>query len=161
MGHPCARCAALAALLAAAGCGYSFTAGKARMPAGAERVYVVPFANKTGDAEVGAQVTAALREELARRGCAGGDGAPARLEGAVVRSQFAPTTPEASSYRLTLEVQVRLVVDDKVVAEQTARRLEDYLGEVDALASEGRRRVALHLAATGLARDVVERFETP
>jgi len=156
-----ARRPALATLLVLLGCGYSFAAGKARMPAGAERVYVAPLANQTGDAEAGAQVAAALREELARRGCAGGSDAPAHIEGTVVRSQFGPTTPEASSYRLTLEVQVRLVVDGKVAAEQTARRQQDYIGEVDALASEGRRRVALRLAATGLARDVVERLETP
>jgi len=148
-------------LVAAAGCGYGFTAGKARMPAGAERIYVLPFANHTSDAEVGVLVTAALREELARRGSAGGTDSPARIEGTVARILFGAATPEASTYRLYMDVQARLLVDGKVIGEQTAHRQQDYLGEVDAIASEGRRRLALRQAASDAAREIVERFETP
>ena len=157
------RAAAAGLVLAAlvAGCGYSFAAGKGRMPPGAERVQVAPLSNQTADAEAGALGAAALREELARRGSAGGADAPARIEGTVLRITFGPSTPDAATYRLVLEVQVRLVVEGKVAAEQTARRQQDYLGEVDALASEGRRRLALRQAAADLAREVVERFETP
>jgi len=150
-----------AVLVTAMGCGYAFTAGKARLPPGAERVYVPPLTNQTPDAEVGALVTGALREELARRGNAAGADAPARIEGTVVRTQFGAVTPEASTYRLYLDVQVKLLVDGKVVAEQSARRQQDYLGEVDALASEGRRRLALRQAANEVAREIVERFEAP
>ncbi len=153
--------AGLLLAVAAAGCGYSFSAGKGRMPPGAERVQVAPLANQTADAEAGALIAAALREELARRGSAGGPDAPARIDGTVLRTTFGPSTPDAATYRLVLEVHVRLVVEGKVVAEQTARRQQDYLGEVDALASEGRRRLALRQAAAELAREVVERFEAP
>lgn len=150
-----------AAVALASACGYSFTAGKARLPAGAERVYVVPLSNQTGDAELGAIVTSALREELARRGSSGGADAPARIEGTVVRSSSGPSTPQAATYRLTLDVQVKLLVQGKVVGEQTAHQLQDFLGEVDALATEGRRRVAVRQAAADIAREIVERFETP
>jgi outer membrane lipopolysaccharide assembly protein LptE/RlpB len=150
-----------AAILLAGGCGYSMAAGTGRLPSGAEKIHVAPLENRTPDAEAGVLVAAALRQELARRGADGGPGSPARLEGTVVRAVFAPTTPQVASYRLTLEVQARLVVDGKPVAEQTVRREQDYLGEEDALASEGRRRNALRAAATEVAREIVERLETP
>jgi outer membrane lipopolysaccharide assembly protein LptE/RlpB len=153
------RFAALA--LALAGCGYSLTAGAGRLPAGAERVLVRPFENRTGDAEAGALLAAAVREELARRGSAGGESAPARIEGTVEQSASGPSTPGSATYRLTLEVQARLLVGGELVAEQRVRREEDYLGEIDALASEGRRRLALRRAAEAAGRDIVERFEVP
>ena len=152
---------AVAPLALALGCGYAFTAGKARMPPGAERVYVPPFANRTGDAEAGAILTGALREELERRGANGGPEAQARIEGVVQHSSFGQYTVDASSYNLILDVQVKLVVRGRVVSEQLAHRQQAYLGEVDALASEARRRVALHQAAAEVAREVVERFEKP
>jgi len=154
------RAAALV-LLAAAGCGYSLAAGAGRLPPGAEQIFVPPLENRTADAEVGALVAAALRQELARRGVEGGPAAEARIQGTVLRAAFAPTTPQIASYRLALEVQARLVIGGKVVAEQTVRREQDYLGEEDALASEGRRRLALRRAAADVAREMVERFETP
>jgi outer membrane lipopolysaccharide assembly protein LptE/RlpB len=154
-------CLAIAAAALLSGCGYAFTAGKARMPPGAERVYVAPLSNRTGDAEAGAVLTGALREELARRGSAGGADAPARMEGVVLHSVFGPSTPDASTYHLALEVQVKLLVKGQPAGELTLRRQQDYLGEVDALGSEARRRVALRQAATDLARDIVERFASP
>jgi hypothetical protein len=38
---------------------------------------------------------------------------------------------------------------------------EDYLGQVDALAAEGRRRLALRRAADAAARQILESFERP
>ncbi len=140
-------------------CGYGFSAGAGRMPAGAERVFVRPLENRTADAEAGALVAVALRQELARRDAVGGAGAPARIEGAVVGSSFAPSS--ANTYRLSLDVEARLVVGDTVLAEQRAHRVEDYLAAVDALESEGRRRIALRRAAAAIARDLLERFEVP
>ncbi len=148
-------------MLAAAviGCGYGFSAGAGRLPAGAEQVFVRPLENRTADAEAGALVAAALRQELARRNADGGAGAPARIEGAVVASSFAPSS--ANTYRLSLDVEARLVVGAKVLAEQRAHRDEDYLAAIDSLESEGRRRIALRRAAAAVARDLVERFERP
>lgn len=155
-----ARAAVLAAL-ASAGCGYGFTAGSARLPKGAEKVFVRPLENRTADAEAGALLAAALRDELARRGAEGGPGAPARIEGAVERSAHAPSSPGSTTWRLALDVEARLLVGGEVVAEQRVHREEDYLGEVDALASEGRRRLALRRAAGSAAREIVDRFEAP
>ena len=155
------RAAALLLLAAGTGCGYSVAAGTGRMPAGAERVYVAPFANRTTDPEAGAQVAAALREELARRGSGGTADAAARIEGTVTQVAFLPTTPDGGTWRLTLEIQARLLVDGKPVADQSVRREQDYLAEVDALATEGRRRLAVRQAAAAAAREIVDRFEVP
>jgi hypothetical protein len=152
---------ALTLVAAAAGCGYSTTAGVSRMPPGAERIWVPSFANRTSDAEAGALVASALREELARRGTSGGEGAPARIEGTVNRASAAPVTTQSGTWRLVFEVQARLVVDGKEASAVTVRREVDYLGEVDAIATEGRRRLALRRAASEAARDVAERFELP
>jgi outer membrane lipopolysaccharide assembly protein LptE/RlpB len=160
-----ARLAAALLLVAASafatGCGYSATAGSSRLPPGAERVFVPSFANQTADAEAGALVASALREELARRGTAGGEGAAARIEGAVTRASATPVTTQGGTWRLTFEVQARLVVEGKEAAAATVRREVDYLGEVDAIATEGRRRLAVRKAASDAARDIVERFEAP
>ncbi len=155
------RGAVLALALAAAGCGYSVAAGAGRLPAGAEKVYVATFANRTTDAEAGALVAGALRDELARRGSSGGPGSAARIEGTVTQVAWIPTTPDGGTWRLTLEVQARLVVEGKVASEQAVRREQDYLSEVDALATEGRRRLAVRQASAAAAREIVERFEVP
>jgi hypothetical protein len=155
------RGAVLALALAAAGCGYSVAAGAGRLPAGAEKVYVATFANRTTDAEAGALVAGALRDELARRGSSGGPGSAARIEGTVTQVAWIPTTPDGGTWRLTLEVQARLVVEGKVASEQVVRREQDYLSEVDALATEGRRRLAVRQASAAAAREIVERFEVP
>lgn len=160
-GRRARRRAAVLAALAWAGCGYGFTAGTSRLPKGADPVFVRPLENRTTDAEAGALVAAALRHELARRGAEGGPAAPARIEGAVERSLHVPSSPGSATWRLALDVEARLLVGEVVVAEQRVHREEDYLGEVDALASEGRRRLALRRAAEAAAREIVERFEAP
>ncbi len=151
---------AAAAALALAGCGYAFTSGTSRLPARAEQVHVRPLQNRSADAEAGALVASALRRELARRGADAGPEAPAVLDGEVEEVQAAPATAGAGVWRLTLTVKVRLVAGGRAVAERQARRSEDYLAGVDALESEGRRRVALRRAAEGAARELVEALET-
>lgn len=150
---------ALVALVA--GCGYTTGSGAARLPAGATLVFVPPLENRTPDAEAGALVAAALREELSRRGAAGGEGASSRIEGAVTRSSSSPLTTQGGTWRLVFEVQARLTVDGVEAAQVKVREEIDYLGEVDAIATEGRRRLAIRRAATEAAREIVERLETP
>jgi hypothetical protein len=151
----------LTAAAAAVSCGYGFGAGAARFPAGAERVFVRPLENRTADAEAGALVAASVRQELARRHADGGPRARASIEGAIEEASFFAWSPNGATYRLALVVSARLVVDGKVVAEQRARREEDWLAGLDALESEGRRRLAMRRAAEGLAREIVDRFEQP
>ena len=155
------RLAALALAAALSGCGYGFSAGAGRLPPGAEKVFVRPLENRTADAGAGALVAAALRQELARRGAEGGPGAPAALVGEVRSSQATPATPGAAVWRLTLAVSGRLVIGGRTAAEAEVQRTEDYLAGVDALESEGRRRIALRRAAEGAARELVERLESP
>lgn len=156
------RALALAAgLCAASSCGYGLAAGRARLPAGAEHVFVRPFENRTTDAEAGALVAASLRQELARRHAEAGPDAPARIEGAVEEVSFGASSPNGATYRLAVTVSARLVVRGAVTAEQRARREEDWLAGLDPLESEGRRRLALRRAADRLAREIVERFEQP
>ncbi len=154
---------AAALALASAGCGYAVGAGSAgaRLPEGTGTVFVPPLQNRTADAEAGALVSAALRDELARRGVSGGEGAPARIEGEVTRSASSPLTTQGGTWRLVLEVRARLVVGSEERARVDVRREVDYLGEVDAVATEGRRRLAIRRAAEEAAREVVERLESP
>jgi hypothetical protein len=153
--------AALAGLVLATGCGYTVGSGAARLPAGAEKIFVAPFDNRTPDAEAGALLAAALREELARRGAGGGEGAEARLAGTVTRVSSAPLTPQGGTWRLTFDVDARLTVRGQEAAQVKVRREVDYLGEVDAIATEGRRRLAIRTAAGEAAREIVERLEGP
>jgi len=154
-----ARRAPALALLLLAGCGYGFSSGVSRLPAGAEKVFVRPLANRTADAEAGALVAAALRQELARRGAEGGAAAPAALEGEVETILATPAT--GATWRLTLVVKARLEAGGKPLGEVTVRPAEEYLLGVDALESEGRRRVALRRAAERAGREIVERLEGP
>ncbi len=162
---PRARSAALRAAatgaLAVVACGYGLTAGRGRMPPGAESVFVRPLENHTTDPDAGALVAASMRAQLARRSAEGGPGAAARIEGSVDEVAFGPSSPNGATSSLTLTVSGRLLVGAKVVAEGRAVRQEDYLAGQDPLESEGRRRIALRRAAEAAARDLVERFELP
>ncbi len=145
--------------LLGAGCGYGFAAGSGRLPPGAYQVFVRPLANNTADAEVGALVAGALRQELARRDHLGGEGADARIEGEVVTSTFTASSLSSATWEQTLNVRARLMVAGKAVSEQSVERKEQYLGAIDPLESEGRRRLALRRLAAAIARDLVERFQ--
>jgi len=152
-----ARATACGVLLLA-GCGYAFTTGVSRLPAGAERVAVRPLANRTADAEVGGWVASALRAELARRGADGPASAPAALEGEV--EEIASARAASGVWRLTLVVRAALRSGDRVLGEHRSRRTEDYAAGVDPLESEGRRRIALRRACEASAREIIERLET-
>ncbi|MBI5070543.1 MAG: hypothetical protein HZB56_20130 [Deltaproteobacteria bacterium] len=155
------RRAVLLLLVGAGACGYGFGAGVSRLPPGAEAVRVRPLDNRSPDAEAGALLAAALRRELARRGAEGVAGATAELEGEVEESGTAPIAAGASAWRLTLVARVRLRTAEKTLGEARVRRSEDYVAGVDALESEGRRRIALSRAADGAARELLERLARP
>jgi hypothetical protein len=145
------------ALALALGCGYRFRAAGAELP-GSGPVFVAPFANASVDADAGAWVGTALREELARRGREGGPGSGESIEGEVLGTAFGPSTL-GGTYLLTLEVKARFLAGGAVLAEATVRRSEEYLGAVDALESEGRRRLALRRLSREVALELLERWE--
>ncbi len=147
----------LALGLALSGCGYTVSAGH-RLRGGAERAEVRPFENLSTDPSVGVEVTAALREALARRGAAG-EGARALIDGQVVTDAAGPSFGGGATQRVALVVKARLVVDGRLVLERQFRREADYLAGADALESEARRAQALRRLAGEAARDVLSAFE--
>ena len=150
--------ASLLAALALASCGYRVvTPYRAR--GGADRIHVRAFENDSADPELGAAVTAALRDELARRGAWAAADAPAVLEGSVRSTEGAPSTYGSASYGLSVEVQARLSVQGKLVQELTVQRHADHLGGEDPLETEGRRAVALRKLARDAARELLRALE--
>jgi outer membrane lipopolysaccharide assembly protein LptE/RlpB len=149
---------AAAALALTAACGYRLTQGY-RATGGVERIHVAPFENLSTEPELGAAVTAALRDELSRRGADAGAGAPAVLDGEVRAMGGVPSSAAAATFRVGVEARARLVIRGEAVAERTVRREGDYLGGADALETEGRRAVALRRLAGEVARELVRGFE--
>jgi hypothetical protein len=150
--------AALAFLVA--GCGYGFSTRYVAQ-GGMDRIHVRAFENLSTEPSLGAEVTTALRDELARRGAAGGEGAPAYIDGTVRATPPGPSTPNGATWRIAIEVKGRLVVAGAPVAERTVRRETDFLSGVggDALETEGRRALALRQVAAGAAHELLVAFE--
>jgi hypothetical protein len=149
-----------AMVLLLAGCGYrAVTPYHAR--GGAERIHVRAFENDSSDPELGAAVTAALRDELARRGAYAGADAPAQLEGRVRVVTGTPSSYFSSSATVAVEIQARLSVEGKLVHEFTVGVGAPHQGGADALESEGRRATALHKMARDAARQVLRTLEAP
>lgn len=151
--------ATLAALaLGAAGCGYGFTQ-RYRARGGAERVFVRTFENRSADPELGAALTASLRERLARRGASAGADAPAVIEGEVEAPEGVPSSAAGETFHVALVAHARLRVAGETVAEHVARRQGDHLGGADAPETEGRRALALRALADDAALEILRAFE--
>lgn len=145
--------AAVALALLLAGCGYrAVTPYRGR--GGAERIHVRPFENDSADPELGAAVTAALRDELDRRGAWGGEDAPAQLEGAV-------RVASATGSAVAIEIHARLSVEGKVVQQVTVPLTAGHQAGVDPLETEGRQATAIRKAARDAARQVLRALEAP
>ncbi len=146
----------LAALgLALSGCGYALSAGL-RLQGGAAQAEVRPFENRSSDPAAGIEVTAALRQELARRGA---EGPGAVIEGEVRTEGAAATLPGGATARVVVVAQARLTAGGRVLAERTVRREADHLAGADALEGEARRAQALHRLAGEVARALVDAFQ--
>lgn len=145
------------ALLATA-CGYRFSQ-RYVATGGADRIHVRPFQNLSTEPELGAAVTAALRGELARRGSDAGEGAPAVLDGEVRATEPSPTSTDAFTWRIGVEVRARLAAAGGAAHERTVRREIDYLAGGDPLETEGRRALALRRLADEAARELLRALE--
>ena len=154
------RALAIAACVVLAGCGYRTAVRGAPLAGGAEHVAVAPFDARTADAEVGGFVTEAVREDLARRGVAVGEGARSRIDGVVEETVYFPSSPNGATWRLALVVSARLVTEGAPAAEARVRREVEYLAGQDPLETEGRRRIALRRASEAAARELIEKLET-
>lgn len=152
------RAAALLAAAALLSCGYRLSQRYAAQ-GGVTRIHVRTFENHSADPELGAAVTAALREELARRGAEAGADAPAWLEGNVQVVEGGPSTPAAATQRVALELRARLMVGSELRSARLVRRDGDYLGGADALEAEARRAVELRKLAQEAAREVLRLME--
>jgi len=154
-----ARSAALLVLsVLAAACGYR-VATPYRARGGIERIHVRGFENDSSDPELGAVVTAALRDELARRGAEAGPDAPGLLEGSVRVVSGVPSSFSATSSRVVVEIRARLTNQGKVVRELVLQRGDNHLGGADPLEVEGRRATALHKLARDAARELLRELE--
>lgn len=151
---------AAAMLLLLAGCGYrAVTPYRAR--GGAERIHVRAFESDSADPDLGTAVTAALRDELARRGADAGADAPAQLDGVVRVTSGTSSSYFSSGAIVSVEVRARLSIHGKLIHELTVQRTEAHQGGADALESEGRRATALHKMARDAAREVLRALEQP
>jgi hypothetical protein len=149
---------ALLALAALPACGYQL-ASTYRARGGAEHLHVRVFENDSTDPELGATVTAALREELASRGAWAGPDGPAVLEGWVRSSESVPSTYGAALFGMSVELHGRLSVGGKLLEELTVQRHADHLGGADPLEAEGRRTVALRKLARDAARELLRALD--
>jgi hypothetical protein len=139
-------------------CGYrAVTAYRAK--GGVERIHVRAFENDSAEPELGAALTAALRDELARRGAAAEDGAPAQLDGSVRVTSATPSSWFTAGAAVAVEIHARLTVDGKVVHQLVLRPTEPHSVGADALESEGRKAAALRRLARDAAREILAGLE--
>jgi hypothetical protein len=159
-------CAVVAAVLVAGlGCGYRFVPRETTLPEGVRSVCAPVFQNETAEPGLETLFTRAMRQELLRVGTLG-DGAvcEARLEGVVTNVNSSPTiliesTGQLASYRAFAEVRLRLVKDERVLADTSVSGTEDYLpGSGDVLEAEANRQAALHRLSETLMREAYERL---
>lgn len=146
------------ALAALGGCGYGFST-RYHPTGGVDRIHVRAIENLSADPDLGVEVTAALREELDRRGAAGEPDGPAYIAGEVRALEGAPSSSAGTTWHTGLVLHARLVVHDKVIADRTIRREADHLGGADALETEGRRAVALRRLAGEVAHELLRELE--
>jgi hypothetical protein len=163
-------CAVVAAVLVAGlGCGYHFVARDATLPEGVHAVCAPIFFNNTAEPGLETLFTRSMREQLVRVGTLGDGGkCDARLEGTVTNVGSSPTIlteptadhpAQLASYRAFAEARLRLLKDEKVLAETTVSGTEDYLpGSGDVLEAEASRQAALHRLSETLMREGYERL---
>lgn len=165
----------VAVLVAGLGCGYRFVARDTTLPEGVHSVCAPVFLNETAEPGLETLFTRAFRQELVRSGTLG-DGAAcdARIEGVVTGVGSAPTivtepitdssgqvivNPQLASYRASASARLRLLKDERVLAETTVSGTEDYLpGSGDVLEAEANRQAALHRLSETLMREGYEQL---
>ena len=103
--------------LAAGGCGYHLVGASSTLPARLEKLYVAPFVNQSGRAELDQRLTEAVTQEWVRRGrfqlVSSGEQADVVLSGTITAAVTAPvqfdSVGRATQYQLTVMADVQLV----------------------------------------------------
>ena len=160
---------ALSLIAGAAGCGYRFTPRGGELPEGVRALQVPIFRNLTAEPGIEGIFTDALRQELARAGRLGGEGADAVALGAVTEVRDGAAiylnSPDGggglASIRVEAVATLRLERAGRTLAEVTVRGDEDYIPGADSpsiLEDEASRRMALRRLSQSLMRQAVERL---
>jgi outer membrane lipopolysaccharide assembly protein LptE/RlpB len=104
-------------LTAAAGCGYHLVGESSTLPPKLQKLYVAPFVNQTGRAELDQRLTEQVTQEWVRRGrfqlVPSPDQADAVLSGTITAAGSTPvqfdTLGRATEYQLTVTADVQFV----------------------------------------------------
>jgi outer membrane lipopolysaccharide assembly protein LptE/RlpB len=155
------------AVLASTACGYRFQQ-QARLPGGAQRLYVDIFENRTNQAGLETTVTNAVVFEFIKRGETDIVKEPSQAElvmKGIIRSVETRTVATrnkdaAGERQVTLTLDVRLVRPDGQTA-WSANGLTDgeaYVVTSDKFLNDDKQRATLALAATRIAERIYNRF---
>jgi outer membrane lipopolysaccharide assembly protein LptE/RlpB len=104
-------------VLAAAGCGYHLVGQSSTLPARLQKLYVAPFVNQSGRAELDQRLTEAVTQEWVRRGrfqlVSSSDQADVVLSGTITAAATSPvqfdTVGRATQYQLTVLADIQFV----------------------------------------------------
>jgi outer membrane lipopolysaccharide assembly protein LptE/RlpB len=154
------RALALIAVLGLASCGYHLGAPNSRLPAGVTKVRIPLAVNRTAEPNCEVLVTEAVREGYARAGKYDEQSETA-LELTVLSVMGAPFLAgpgRQPTYRLQLQVEVKLNRAGAIVAQFVSTQKEEFPSGGDTLLTESNRASALKRLAELVGRDVGERF---
>ena len=109
--------AALAVVLALAGCGYALVGSSSNLPESLRTLYIAPFVNQTGRAELDQRLAEQVTQEWVRRArfqlVPDAERADAVMSGTVVAAVVAPVRFDdegrATEYQLSVSADVQLV----------------------------------------------------
>ena len=108
---------AMLAIVVAAGCGYHLVGVSGNLPEHLQTLYVAPFVNQTGRAELDQRLVEAVTKEWVRRGrfqlASNSDEADAVLSATIASASISPVRFDdqgrATEYQLTVAADVKLV----------------------------------------------------
>lgn len=150
------------------GCGYHLVGATSTLPPRLQKLYIAPFVNQTGRAEVDQRLNEQISEEWVRRGrfqlVSATEQADAVLSGTVVAVNVSPvqfdSVGRATQYQLTVVADIQLVdrTGEKPVVlwhDKTFSLSQPYQVDVNTTDYFDREVEALDVLATNFARNLV------
>ncbi len=144
----------LGVALALSACGYRFAAN-GKLPPGQSAVAIPMFVNRTAEANVEAYLTAAFRENYARRGLLGGDSSPSRLEGTVTAVTISPILAAPGrdpTFRIHIRVHLQGAKASGEVVQAWVDESEEFPSGGDVVLTGANRETALRRLVETVAR---------